>query len=161
MPSRDVAFLRHQRARWLRPDAHRWVRADAARFLKRDTDLGNAFPALGQKYNASQPRVPAGNSDGGQWTGGNSNGASQPQPMGNIDFGDLPNFGDLFALFQIAPSDVDFGDLIQLAGDPPAGDGPGMGHNQGPPLEPPEIPEMRPSTSDARMDIVWKVTGLE
>ena len=93
MPSRDVAFLRHQRARWLRPDAHRWVRADAARFLERDTDLGNAFPALGQKYNASQPRVPAGNSDGGQ-SGLQTDSGYQDHHIVNQHTGNRVLFGD-------------------------------------------------------------------
>jgi hypothetical protein len=38
-----------------------------------------------------------------------------------------------------------------------AGDPPGIGHNGGPSLEPPEIPEAKPSTSAGRMDIVWNV----
>ena len=39
--------------------------------------LGPAFPpeAL-EKHNPDQPRVPAGNTDGGQWTSGNSSGAT-------------------------------------------------------------------------------------
>jgi hypothetical protein len=51
----------YQRARWLRPDAERWMRPDAYRWRK------PVHPDE-QKYNPGQPRVPAGNPDGGQWT---------------------------------------------------------------------------------------------
>jgi hypothetical protein len=36
--------------------------------------------------------------------------------MGQINFGDLPNFSDVFGLFQITPSDTPL-DGVQLAGD--------------------------------------------
>src|SRR3954467_3680413 len=42
------------------------------------------------KYSPSQPRVPAGNPRGGQWTdrgGGQSTGTNLSQPMGNVDIG--------------------------------------------------------------------------
>ncbi|WP_439924834.1 hypothetical protein [Nitrobacter sp. JJSN] len=118
MPSLPDAWLCHQQSRWLRPDAALWVRPDAAQFLQPGVDVVKAFPALARKYNPDQPRVPAGSSDGGQWTdGGGSHPAAQERG------------------------------LIQLAGDPP----PGMGHNQGPPLdEPPGIPSERPLTSAQR-----------
>lgn len=62
------AYDAHQRARWLRPDA--------ARFLVPGADLAGVFPALDRKFNPTQPRVPAGSPDGGQWTddGGGSEG---------------------------------------------------------------------------------------
>ncbi|MES2750192.1 MAG: hypothetical protein V4661_02365 [Pseudomonadota bacterium] len=68
MSAREDAYARHQQARWLRPDAHRWIRTDAARFLKPGSDVASVFPPFESKYSPSQPRVPAGNSDGGQWT---------------------------------------------------------------------------------------------
>ncbi len=47
-----AAWLERQRKRWMRPDARRYFRPD---FYDR-------------KYSPDQPRVPAGGSDGGQWT---------------------------------------------------------------------------------------------
>lgn len=58
----------------MRPDAHRWLRPDAARFLAPGIDPASAFPALDRKFNPNQPRVPAGNPDGGQWTDGDETG---------------------------------------------------------------------------------------
>jgi hypothetical protein len=57
-------------ARWMRPDAERWIRPDVARFLAPGTDPATIFPALDRKYSPNQPRVPAGDPDGGQWTNG-------------------------------------------------------------------------------------------
>ncbi len=49
------AWLEHQRRRWLRPDADRWLKP------------GWRHPVSGEvKYDPNQPRVPAGNPDGGQ-----------------------------------------------------------------------------------------------
>lgn len=50
-------------ARFMRPDAHRRIRPDAARWLKpqHPDEL---------KYSPNQPRVPAGQTGGGQWTDG-------------------------------------------------------------------------------------------
>lgn len=59
--SRSMEATAYQRARWLRPDAERWMRPDAYRWRK------PVHPDE-QKYNPNQPRVPAGNPDGGQWT---------------------------------------------------------------------------------------------
>ncbi|MGN6311124.1 MAG: hypothetical protein ACTHNN_16415 [Xanthobacteraceae bacterium] len=64
------AYDAHQRARWMRPDAYRWLRPDATRFLVPGVDPASVFPALDRKFNPNQPRVPAGNHDGGQWTDG-------------------------------------------------------------------------------------------
>lgn len=106
MAERENAYLRHRQKMWLRPDARRWVRPDAVRYLKYGSEIASAFPALDRKYNANQPRVPAGSADGGQWTSGGGSGTggdgntAAVSPMGNIDFGNLPSFSDLFALFQ-------------------------------------------------------------
>ena len=70
MTNHAGAFETAERARWMRPDAARWIRPDAARFLKPGTDPCNVYPALARKYSPDQPRVPAGNPDGGQWTDG-------------------------------------------------------------------------------------------
>lgn len=138
---RENAWLHYQQARWLRPDAYRWVRPDAARFLAPGSTVADAFPALSRKYNPNQPRVPAGNSDGGQWTDG---GIGSTAPMGDIGFGNLSELADFSDLFQITPSETAL-DGVQLAGDPPIGEGPEL-----PSDEPPEIPQERPATSAER-----------
>lgn len=61
------AWLAREQRRWLRNDANRWLRPDHTRFGKRQQ--------IEHKYNPNQPRVPAGNSNGGRWTDG---GASSP-----------------------------------------------------------------------------------
>ena len=95
----------HQQARFMRPDAHRWSRPDAARWLK------PPHPDE-EKYSPSQPRDWR-----GRWTdGGGGSGRPSAQPMGQINFRDLPNFSDVFGLFQITPSDTPL-DGVQLAGD--------------------------------------------
>lgn len=59
---------------------------------------------LGRKYNPDQPRVPAGNADGGQWTSGGGGGGGGPTPTGTDVLSDLGaafssalNFGDVVA----------------------------------------------------------------
>lgn len=96
----------HQQVRFMRPDAHRWMRPDASRWLK------PSHPDE-QKYIPSQPRDWR-----GRWTdvGGAASGSPSTSPMGQINFGDLPNFSDVFGLFQITPSDTPL-DGVQLAGD--------------------------------------------
>lgn len=73
--------------------------------------------------------------------------------MGNIDFGNLSEIGNL-GLFEIAPREQDNNDYTQLAGDIPESDGPGIGHNEGPPLEPPEIPAKAPEYGGEYMRFV-------
>ena len=71
------------------------------------------------KYSPSQPRVPAGNPRGGQWTdrsggGGTVAGPTQDtgqdadltQPMGNVDVGDVSRSSELGDLFRIKPNDT-------------------------------------------------------
>jgi hypothetical protein len=117
---REDAYARHQQARWLRPDAARWVRPDAARYLAPNADVAAVFPALERKYSPDQPRVPAGNPDGGQWTDGS--------PSGGL------------GLFQIKPREQRT-EGVQLAGEPPIGDSPD---------QPPPIPPTRPKKSADR-----------
>jgi Bacterial CdiA-CT RNAse A domain len=86
---------------------------------------------LDAKYSPTQPRVPAGNPRGGQWTdrnggqgaaqsigpdAGQGDLASLAQPMGNVDFGDVTGSSELGDLFQIRPSDTRTGG-VQVAGD--------------------------------------------
>jgi hypothetical protein len=65
------------------------------------------------KYSPSQPRVPAGNPRGGQWTdrsGGQSQDQSQgiglAQPMGDVELGDVSGSSELGDLFQIKPDET-------------------------------------------------------
>lgn len=64
------------------------------------------------KYSPSQPRVPAGNPRGGQWTdrsgggGAQSQGTGFVQPVGNVDIGDVSGSSELSDLFQIKPDDT-------------------------------------------------------
>ncbi|MBS4002645.1 MAG: hypothetical protein KGZ91_04670 [Afipia sp.] len=162
MSAREDAYARHQQQRWLRPDAYRWVRSDVARFLA-PSAAASVYCGVERKYSPNQPRVPAGNGrESGRWTDGSGGGPGSganpaASPMGNIDFGDLPNFSDVFSLFQITPGETDNSVYTQLAAVSEDGDGPGIGHNEGPPLEPSEIPQQRPQTPSGRMEIVWGI----
>jgi hypothetical protein len=74
------------------------------------------------KYSPTQPRVPAGNPRGGQWTdrgGGNglNEGTGLAQPMGNVDIGDVSGSSELGDLFQIKPAETRV-DGVQFAGEP-------------------------------------------
>jgi len=90
-------FDAHQRVRFIRPDAGRWLKP-----LHPDE----------RKYSPDQPRDWR-----GRWTDtGGDSGNSSASPMGQINFGDLPNFTDLSGLFQIAPSESTEND-VQLASD--------------------------------------------
>jgi hypothetical protein len=75
--------------------------------------------ALAIKYSPTQPRVPAGNPDGGQWTGqngGQSQGIGFALPMGNIDIGNVSGSSELGDLFQIKPSEPR-AEGVQVGGD--------------------------------------------
>src|SRR4051795_6925041 len=76
--------------------------------------------ALEEKYSPSQPRVPAGNPRGGQWTDrsggqgtvaspgpdtGQSQDADLTQPMGNVDLGDVSGSSEVDDLFRIKPDE--------------------------------------------------------
>jgi len=115
------------------------------------------------KYSPSQPRVPAGNPRGGQWTdhsggqgtvAGPSQDTDQSQdadltpPMGNVDIGDVSGSSELGDLFHIKP-DGTHRDGVQLAGDLP--DDPA----KTPPDDPaPKIPQEMPRKGGGRMDFV-------
>jgi hypothetical protein len=137
----DIAAAR--RVNHAMQDALNEVRAELARWR-----------ALDEKYSPTQPRIPAGNPRGGQWTdgsGGQNAGqaigqdagqrdlASLTQPMGNVDIGDVTGSSELGDLFNIAPADTRV-DGVQLAGDLPEGLG----------GDAPEIPQEKPGTSSQR-----------
>lgn len=85
MTQNHSARLARAQRRWLRNDAHRWLRPDHARFDKPGE--------IERKYNPNQPRVPAGNSDGGQWTSGTT--SSGPLWPFDIQFDELLLFDGL------------------------------------------------------------------
>lgn len=60
-------WVEHQRRRWMRPDAKRWLQPNRRLWIRPE--------AIDLKYNPDQPRVPAGNPDGGQWTSENGRAA--------------------------------------------------------------------------------------
>jgi hypothetical protein len=89
------------------------VKAEMARWHR----LADAAEA---KYSPSQPRVPAGNPRGGQWTDrsggqgtvatpspdtGQGTAAGLAQPMGNVGIGDVSGSSELGGLFNIGPRD--------------------------------------------------------
>jgi hypothetical protein len=104
------------------------------------------------KFSPTQPRVPAGNPRGGQWTdrsgaSGQNQGIGLTQPVGDVDIGDVTGSSEVGDLFQIRPDDTRL-DGVQLAGDMP--DGP-----KTPPDDPPpKVPEERPDTREGRMGFV-------
>jgi hypothetical protein len=114
----DIAAARRE-LRAMQDEANE-VRAELARWR-----------ALDAKYSPTQPRVPAGNPRGGQWTdrnGGQGIGqvigqdaapgdlASLTQPMGNVDIGDISGSSELGDLFNIGPAERRV-DGAQLAAD--------------------------------------------
>jgi hypothetical protein len=82
------------------------------------------------KYSPSQPRVPAGNPRGGQWTDRNGGqgtvanpsqdtsqgtATSLAQPMGAVELGDVSRPNEVGDLFQIKPANAG-GDGVQVGG---------------------------------------------
>ncbi|MDI3471062.1 MAG: hypothetical protein OJF62_003125 [Pseudolabrys sp.] len=88
-------WLAREQFRWLRPDAHRFVRPDAARWQQSNQRLWQASRHWETRYNynPSQPRVPRGNTGGGQWTDDSNGGGSslgRIRLAGDIPTGDSP-----------------------------------------------------------------------
>jgi hypothetical protein len=82
MPILHPAVIAHERKRWMRPDAYRFVRPDWRRFVKPGSELWTLCESIERKYSPDQPRVPAGSSDGGQWTGDGGSGVGDRQRPG-------------------------------------------------------------------------------
>jgi len=64
--------MTHIHSEWLKREQRLWSRNDAPRWLRPDHKRFERPAQFERKYNPSQPRVPSGNSDGGQWTSGGS-----------------------------------------------------------------------------------------
>jgi hypothetical protein len=62
----------YQRRRWMRPNAHLYLRPDAALWQQPNQRLWLAPNFAERKCSPDQPRVPAVNPDGGQWTDGSN-----------------------------------------------------------------------------------------
>jgi hypothetical protein len=99
------------------------LNADMARWRRRLAEEA--------KYSPSQPRVPAGNPRGGQWTDrsggqgtvanpsqdtGQGTSAILAQPMGNVGIGDVSGSSELGDLFRIKP-DEPRTEGVQVGGD--------------------------------------------
>jgi hypothetical protein len=92
MNHNDPPWLAHRRKLFMRPDAERYLRPDAERWLQPNRRLFVGPQADEVKYNADQPRVPAGQPDGGQWTddGGGSHRDGLMRLAGEIPTNDTP-----------------------------------------------------------------------
>jgi hypothetical protein len=97
MHDREALWLAHQRRRWMMPDPSRWLQPDQSKWLQPDQSRFQPPQSYERKYSPDQPRVPAGNPEGGQWTGGGGDGEEPSQSV--------PIFAD--------------GRYVQLAGDVP------------------------------------------
>jgi hypothetical protein len=99
------AWLTHQQRRFMRPDAPRYVRHDAGRYVRPDvsrwlTPDGIDVGSSERKFNPDQLRVPAGSSEGGQWTAdGGGSGESVVEEILS-ELADLTE-GDLAELFEL------------------------------------------------------------
>jgi hypothetical protein len=79
MTTIDPHWFEHQRKRWMRPDAARWLQPNRQLWFRPGV--------LDRKYDPDQPRVPAGNPDGGRWTSGGSSGADRIRTGDRNEFG--------------------------------------------------------------------------
>src|ERR1043165_5480744 len=109
-----AAEIEHERRAWV-------ALAEEVKELNAGVARGRRRVAKNEaKYSPSQPRVPAGNPRGGQWTDrsggqgtlanpsldtGQGTAASLAQPMGNVGIGDVSGSSELNGLFKIGPGD--------------------------------------------------------
>ena len=68
MTHNNSAYQEHQLKRWMRSDAHRFVRPDWRRYVRPGFERDHPFALYERKFDPNQPRVPAGDPAGGQWT---------------------------------------------------------------------------------------------
>ena len=87
MNLREAAWLAQQRRRWMLPDPSRWLRPDHAQWLRPEKAWHPPSGLYELKYSPDQPRVPAGNPEGGQWTdaGGASGGGQRTSEDGSAN----------------------------------------------------------------------------
>jgi hypothetical protein len=137
----------YRRRRWMKPNAALWMRPDASRWLLPNQKLWRGAVTGERKYSPDQPRVPAGNSDGGQWTTDGSGGGvsiALPTIYVSPESDELSDFSnELLGGLGWTVNDLrDELTRIRLAGDIPSGD------------SPPQIPEERPPTSRERSTLL-------
>ncbi len=84
MSLREAAWLAHQRRRWMLPDPSRWLQPDQSKWIRPEAAWQPSPGLHERKYSPDQPRVPAGNSDGGQWmdAGGGGGGGDEVERPG-------------------------------------------------------------------------------
>lgn len=145
MQPRFDAYLQRQQQRFMRPDARRYLRPDAARFGPAAVAL-RVGRILETKWDG-QPRIEEGEGEGrftfGRQNEGTDDSSGRPrvyitrtEGVGDAGLGDLENGS--------GSNPGDDPDSLLLAAAIP----PGIGHNQGPPLEDAsEIPEVKPARS--------------
>jgi hypothetical protein len=156
MTSLQDAWQARRRARWMRPNAHLFMRPDAHRYLKPDwkthvlPDCEPLVAALLEgkaNFNPSQPRVPKGEPEGGQWTDAGGSGGSDAGSGGIND----PR------VLSDAHPDNDWQPGARYASKEPKP--PGPGHNGGPPLDdPPKYPPKK--TAVGRRSTIAAEIGL-
>jgi len=67
-------YLDEQTRRWMRPDWRHWWKPGYE-----SDPLYQEYERLERKFSPDQPRVPAGNREGGQWTSGDAGGDARQQ----------------------------------------------------------------------------------
>lgn len=93
MNEREAIWFEHQSRRWMLPDRQRQL------WMQPNQKLYPPPQPYDRKYSPDQARVPAGNSDGGQWTsgdGGFANDGQFEQPLATAS--DQPPRSDLSQL---------------------------------------------------------------
>ncbi len=163
-----AAEIEHERRAWAALNEEvKEVNAEMARWRRRLAEEE-------AKYSPSQPRVPAGNPRGGQWTdrGGGQGTVANPgqdrdqgteaslaQPMGNVGIGDVSGSNELDGLFRIKPDEPRKEGVRLAANDTPEDPTPVRDptpiREAAPLVDPaPKIPEEMPPKGGARMVFV-------
>jgi hypothetical protein len=79
MNNRETNWREHQRNIYTRPDAKLYLRPDPKLYLRHDAHRFLPPQADERKYSPYQPRMPAGNPAGGQWTSEGGEGSDTSQ----------------------------------------------------------------------------------
>jgi hypothetical protein len=80
-----AAYFERESMRGQPANAFRFVRPDWRRFVKPGSDAWVLYELYERKFNPEQPRVAAGNSEGGQWVGDGGDGSSDGNSPRNTD----------------------------------------------------------------------------
>lgn len=120
------AYLEHQLRRCMRPDAHSFVRPDWRRHVRPGFADDHPFALYERKYSPDQPRVPAGDPAGGQWTSGGGHQGSRASPD-TVDSNRPIN-----TQFNTDERSTSSGRLIQMGGEDLGSFGNGISITKGP-----------------------------